>query len=247
MTSTRFTDLVGCERPLQLAGMGDVSTVGLATAVADAGGLGMLALPTSPAPSIEAALDALAGRTAGRIGINFLMPFLDPDCVKVAGGRAHGHRADDAVRPRPDAGPRVARRLDQGGVLGSQPRPRRHGLPQPVATRARAGVGVDRHGGCGMPAVRSSSTSHGSGSSAGCGSPATRCSPSAPWRSAGSCSVCSPVARSRATSICGRARRRVAGARGGHGLVSVTARGSCHPPTRLARSVAAGGPHDPTG
>ena len=89
MTSTRFTDLVGCERPLQLAGMGDVSTVGLATAVADAGGLGMLALPTSPAPSVEAALDALAGRTTGRIGINFLMPFLDPDCVKVAAGRAH--------------------------------------------------------------------------------------------------------------------------------------------------------------
>lgn len=78
MTSTRFTDLVGCERPLQLAGMGDVSTVGLATAVDDAGGLGMLALPTSPAPSVEVALDALAGRTTGRIGINFLMPFLDP-------------------------------------------------------------------------------------------------------------------------------------------------------------------------
>jgi hypothetical protein len=49
----------------------------------------MLALPTSPAPSVEVALDALAGRTTGRIGINFLMPFLDPDCVKVAGGRAH--------------------------------------------------------------------------------------------------------------------------------------------------------------
>lgn len=88
MVSTRFTDLVGCERPLQLAGMGEVSTVGLAAAVADAGGLGMLALPTAPATVIESALDELAGRTTGAIGINFLMPFLDPDCLEVAAGRA---------------------------------------------------------------------------------------------------------------------------------------------------------------
>lgn len=88
MTSSRFTDLVGCERPLQLAGMGDVSTVGLTAAVAEAGGLGMLALPTAPAPAVEAALDELAGRTTGRIGINFLMPFLDPECIPVAARRA---------------------------------------------------------------------------------------------------------------------------------------------------------------
>lgn len=89
MTSTRFTDLVGCERPLQLAGMGHVSGVELTAAVADAGGLGMIALPETPAPVVEAMLDEVAARTTGRFGINFLMPFLDPDCVKVAGGRAH--------------------------------------------------------------------------------------------------------------------------------------------------------------
>jgi NAD(P)H-dependent flavin oxidoreductase YrpB (nitropropane dioxygenase family) len=89
MTSTRFTDLVGCREPLQLAGMGIVANVDLAAAVADAGGLGMLALPEIPAPVFEAGLDELASRTSGRFGVNFLMPFLDLDCVKVASGRAH--------------------------------------------------------------------------------------------------------------------------------------------------------------
>jgi len=89
MASTRFTDVVGCEKPLQLAGMGIVANVDLAAAVADAGGLGMLALPDIPAPVLEAGLDELASRTSGRFGVNFLMPFLDVDCVKVASGRAH--------------------------------------------------------------------------------------------------------------------------------------------------------------
>jgi nitronate monooxygenase len=88
MTSTRFTQLIGCARPLQLAGMGDVSCVPLTAAVADAGGLGMLALPAAPAAVVDAALDELAGRTTGAFGINFLMPFLDPECVELAGGRA---------------------------------------------------------------------------------------------------------------------------------------------------------------
>lgn len=39
-SSTRFTDLVGCELPLQLAAMGAVGTTELANAVAAAGGWG---------------------------------------------------------------------------------------------------------------------------------------------------------------------------------------------------------------
>jgi NAD(P)H-dependent flavin oxidoreductase YrpB (nitropropane dioxygenase family) len=112
MTSTRFTDLVGCERPLQLAGMGEVSTVPLAAAVADAGGLGMLALPTAPATVIEAALDELAGRTTGAIGINFLMPFLDPDCIKVAAGRA---RVVELFYGEPDVG--LVEMVHSGGSI----------------------------------------------------------------------------------------------------------------------------------
>jgi NAD(P)H-dependent flavin oxidoreductase YrpB (nitropropane dioxygenase family) len=89
MVSTRFTELVGCERPLQLAGMGLVANVELAGAVADAGGLGMLALPGLPPAALGASLDELGSRTAGRFGVNFLMPLLDPDCVKLAADRAH--------------------------------------------------------------------------------------------------------------------------------------------------------------
>src|SRR2546423_4980570 len=72
--STRFTDLVGCELPLQLAAMGGVGTTELAAAVASAGGLGMVPNGTEPAD--------------GPCGVNFLLPF-DPsvDDVRAAAGR----------------------------------------------------------------------------------------------------------------------------------------------------------------
>ena len=62
---TRFTDLVGCKLPLQLAVLGAVGTEELAQAVAAAGGLGMLPmglrLPSDP---------------AGTLGMGFLLPYL---------------------------------------------------------------------------------------------------------------------------------------------------------------------------
>jgi len=68
---TRFTDLVGCRLPLQLAVLGGVGTAELAVAVAGAGGLGMapwyVDLPDS-AP--------------GPLGHGFLLPYVsDPDEV----------------------------------------------------------------------------------------------------------------------------------------------------------------------
>ena len=62
---TRFTELVGCRLPLQLAVLGGVGTAGLAQAVAAAGGLGM-------APwYVE--LPEPAGRALGK---GFLIPYL---------------------------------------------------------------------------------------------------------------------------------------------------------------------------
>jgi nitronate monooxygenase len=61
--STRFTELVGCQLPLQLAPMGRVGTTQLAAAVAAAGGFGMVPMTAEPAD--------------GACGKNFLMPF-DP-------------------------------------------------------------------------------------------------------------------------------------------------------------------------
>jgi len=83
---TRFTDLVGCRLPIQLAAMGGVSTVALAAAVASEGGLGMLA-------GVGIGSDDLAGRIhdtidrsrpSGRVGIGFLMPFLDVEAFEAA-------------------------------------------------------------------------------------------------------------------------------------------------------------------
>lgn len=87
MLRTPFTDLVGCERPLQLAGMGWVSGPELAVAVSEAGGLGMLALPMLPAEALAGLLDEVAGQTSKPVGLNVLAPFLDPEAVRVAASR----------------------------------------------------------------------------------------------------------------------------------------------------------------
>jgi nitronate monooxygenase len=89
MLATAFTQLVGCQVPLQQAAMGGATTPELAIAVTKAGGLGMLQ---------HGALAPLADRItqleqakAEPFGVNFLMPFLDrnnPADVELAAGRA---------------------------------------------------------------------------------------------------------------------------------------------------------------
>jgi nitronate monooxygenase len=87
MLSTRFTELVGCVVPLQQAGMGGVAGVELAGAVAAAGGLGMIGAVGLPAAELSRQLDSVdAG--PGAVGVNFLMPFLDPESVTVAGAKS---------------------------------------------------------------------------------------------------------------------------------------------------------------
>lgn len=82
MITTRFTQLVGCRVPVQQAGMGGVSTPELASAVARAGGLGMLAgAGVPPAPLIEMLAAATAASDGGAVGVNFLMPFLNDATV----------------------------------------------------------------------------------------------------------------------------------------------------------------------
>jgi NAD(P)H-dependent flavin oxidoreductase YrpB (nitropropane dioxygenase family) len=62
---TPFTDLIGCELPLQLAALGGVGTAELANAVAAAGGLGMLPMGVG-----------LPSHPAGALGMGFLIPYL---------------------------------------------------------------------------------------------------------------------------------------------------------------------------
>jgi NAD(P)H-dependent flavin oxidoreductase YrpB (nitropropane dioxygenase family) len=61
LSTERFTNLVGCTLPVQLAVMGGVGTTELAAAVAAAGGLGMVPAGTQLA--------------VGACGVGFLMPF----------------------------------------------------------------------------------------------------------------------------------------------------------------------------
>src|SRR5258708_4558804 len=73
--TTAFTELVGCEVPIQLAGMGAASTAELAAAVSNAGGLGMLAAVVD---DLSADIDAvLSAAPSQPFGVNFLMPFFD--------------------------------------------------------------------------------------------------------------------------------------------------------------------------
>src|SRR4051812_43144823 len=88
MLATRFTELVGCSVPIQQAPIGGAARPPLVAAVANAGGLGMLARTLLPVPVLAGLLDELAARTSGAWGVNFLMPFLDREAVALAATRA---------------------------------------------------------------------------------------------------------------------------------------------------------------
>ena len=84
MLTTRFTELIGCDIPLQQAGMGGVATADLARAVTQAGALGMIGAAMVPAPQLAQSLADLPSP----VGVNFLMPFVDPDAVEAAASSA---------------------------------------------------------------------------------------------------------------------------------------------------------------
>ena len=81
---TRFTELVGCEVPVQLAGMGGCAGPELASAVAGAGGAGTIAPHGMPAAALGEVLDRLG---PGVVGCNVLLPFLDEQVVDAAAAR----------------------------------------------------------------------------------------------------------------------------------------------------------------
>lgn len=111
---TRFTDLVGCSLPIQLAGMPGVCTPALVTAVADAGGLAMFAMPRHPAAMVAQALDAIKAGTRGAIGFNQLMPFLDREAVAEAAKRV---RVVEFFYDAPDGS--LVELAHRGGALAS--------------------------------------------------------------------------------------------------------------------------------
>jgi NAD(P)H-dependent flavin oxidoreductase YrpB (nitropropane dioxygenase family) len=112
MLTTRFTKLVGCTVPLQQAGMGGVATRELAAAVTEAGGLGMLGGVRLTANFLLEQIERLAQQTAGPIGVNFLMPFLDPECVEAVASRV---RLVEFFYGNPDA--QLVKTVHAGGAL----------------------------------------------------------------------------------------------------------------------------------
>jgi len=88
MRPTRFTELVGCQVPIQLAPMASIGTPDMAEQVIRAGGHAMLGVTNFPLPVLSALLDALDRRGLRQFGVNVLIPFADRECVKLASQRA---------------------------------------------------------------------------------------------------------------------------------------------------------------
>jgi nitronate monooxygenase len=113
MLQTRFTHLVGCTVPIQLAGMGSILSPELAAAVSNAGALGQLTL-TGDAEDARRKLDRLSSKTSRPFGINLLIPYLDREVLELAARRARvidffwGDPDPDLVRLVHDAGALVS-------------------------------------------------------------------------------------------------------------------------------------------
>jgi nitronate monooxygenase len=114
MLETSFTRLTGAKAPLQIASMPGISTRALVAATADAGALAMLSGVMLSAQALAAELDALRALTRGALGVNFLVPFLDPACLPVA---ARGARVVELFYGEPDAA--LVAAIHAGGALAS--------------------------------------------------------------------------------------------------------------------------------
>src|SRR5256885_11356368 len=71
---TRFTDLTGCKVPIQQAAIGGLARPQLATAVSDAGGLGMVYAGSFNPNQMTEVFEDMRHRTSGVFGANFLIP-----------------------------------------------------------------------------------------------------------------------------------------------------------------------------
>lgn len=81
---SRFTELVGCDLPLQCAAMSGIVTPELVAAVSNAGGLGMLAAGRRGADVLLAQVAATRHLTERPFGIGFIVEFLDRDVLAAA-------------------------------------------------------------------------------------------------------------------------------------------------------------------
>jgi nitronate monooxygenase len=83
----RFTELIGCRYPLQQAGMSGTATPALATAVSNAGGLGMIGIGRQPFDLIERYLDEVDELTSNPLGCSCIAHFVRPEVVELVASR----------------------------------------------------------------------------------------------------------------------------------------------------------------
>ena len=89
MISTRFTELVGCDVPIQQAPIGDLAlSARLPLAVSAAGGHGMLAALVTPIEELAAALDELDADAGRAWGVNVIVPITPRASIELAAERA---------------------------------------------------------------------------------------------------------------------------------------------------------------
>ena len=117
MLRTRFTELLGCETPIQQAGMGGVAGVALASAVSNAGGLGMIGLAGVPSAIVAGMLDEMAGLTQRPFGVNFLVPFIDDDARTAITQSAAKARLVEFFHAEPD--PALVAIVHEGGAMAA--------------------------------------------------------------------------------------------------------------------------------
>ncbi len=84
---TRFTDLVGCRHPIQLAAMSRTATPALAAGVSNLGGLGMLAMGRPTIAEAERQVDAALALTNRPLGAGFIVLFLDRQILEHVAAR----------------------------------------------------------------------------------------------------------------------------------------------------------------
>ena len=110
--ATRYTELTGCQVPVQQAPMGSVSTAALAVAVASAGGVGSITALGMTAAQLDKVLAGMTARTTGILAANFLTGDIDTDAVAAAAARV---RIVDFFWADPD--PALVEVAHRGGAL----------------------------------------------------------------------------------------------------------------------------------
>src|SRR5215472_9534244 len=79
---TKICDLLGCDYPVVLAGMGGVARSELALAVTRAGGFGFVGMVREPAELIRREVEAIRRGTTRPFGVNIIPAATDPQLIE---------------------------------------------------------------------------------------------------------------------------------------------------------------------